>query len=396
MPKFNKTDILNTLNKLNISHKFSNFMRKQSPTSRILYSLLLGIFFSIVGISLCLCFFFKTYDYVESIMVAEASRITDAEVNIVDLQVTEDTTLQQVAKELYKNNIITNKNFFLLEAKLDKNYQHLIKGTYTLTSNMPTVEILNLLTTVSTGEKDTLKFTIPEGYTVEQIAERLASLNIVSKKDFLSAVTDRDYDDEYTFLQQIPPDLSYKYKLEGYLFPDTYIIRKNASAEEIVIKMLNRFQDIYDSYASFIPSTGYTGHELLTIASIIEQEVRLDEERPIISGIIDNRIKHNMPLQMCSSVQYSLNKRKAALTYEDLQTNSPYNTYLNKGLPIGPICNPGEACIKAAFFPQDNDYYFFVLKDSKTGSHAFSHTFKEHNEEKSFYKQSDDINFTQN
>lgn len=339
--------------------------------------------------------FFANYTYAEEMIMGESQRLKDPNVRKISLNVKSDTSLENIADALLKNNIISDKLYFMLEAKLEGTDANFIPGEYTISSNMSSTKILDLLTTPIQDNHDTIKFTVPEGYTIEQIAELLERKDILDKDEFLDAITHRNYAADYAFLKEIPNNPDYKYKLEGYLFPDTYIVHKKASPEEIIVKMLDRFDEIYTQYSSFAHSTGYTTHELLTIASIIEQEACLAEERPTISGVIYNRLEASMRLQMCSTVQYCLNKRKSRLTYEDLSSDNPYNTYLYSDLPIGPICNPGEACIKAALFPEDHDYFFFVLKNSKTGSHSFSHSMEQHNAAKTRYKQTDDINFTE-
>lgn len=372
----------------------SKFNGKNKALKRIGMSTLVSFLFLFIGTILCKHFAQSAYDYTETVIISEAARINDSNVVKTELTITDTTTIDDIATHLDEQGIITDKHFFVLDAKLEKMTSGFIPGSYTISSNMPSIEILTLLTTSLDTEDTVNKFTIPEGYTIDQIAETLAMKGIVSKEEFIKAVTERNYSTQYPFLNEIPENANYKYKLEGYLFPDTYIVRKDVSAEEIVVKMLDRFDEIYASYSSMAHSTGYSTHELLTIASIIEQEARLEEERATIGGVIYNRLNGNMRLQMCSTVQYSLNKRKATLTYEDLQKESPYNTYLHNDLPIGPICNPGEACLKAAIFPEEHDYLFFVLKDSEAGTHAFSRTIAEHTAEKNLYQQSSDINFT--
>lgn len=362
---------------------------------RMTLSGLISVIILILGIKYCRQFFFSSYGYTEGVILAESDRVKSATVTKIDLTITDQTTLDDIAHFLYENQIITDEKYFIYEAKLEGSSNGFIPGDYTISSNMSSTKILEILTTPVNDEDSTVKFTIPEGYTIEQIAETLDEEGIVSKKDFLSAITSRDFSLEYDFLKELPNHSGYKYALEGYLFPDTYIVRKDTSPEEIIVKMLDRFEDIYSNYSSYAHSTGYSTHQLLTIASIIEQEAKINEERATISGVIYNRLSDGMRLQMCSTVQYALNKRKSNLTYTDLEKDSPYNTYINDGLPIGPICNPGEACIKAALFPESNDYYYFVLKDSETGSHAFSSTIGEHNTEKALYKQTEDINFTE-
>ena len=151
--------------------------------------------------------------------------------------------------------------------------------------------------------------------------------------------------------------------------------------------MLNRFDEIVKpEYYKRAQELGYTMDEIIIIASIIEQEAKLEEERPRVAGVIYNRLESDIPLQMCSTVMYALGKEKIVF-YIGFGGRFPYNTYLHGGLPVGPICNPGEASIKAALYPEEHDYYYFVLMDEETGEHVFTSTGEEHNAAKKKYNQ---------
>jgi UPF0755 protein len=329
------------------------------------------------------------FNYTSNIVTADAAREKNPNIKEISIEISDTTTIKDLSTYLYEKGFISNPFYFRIESKLSKLDTQLKPGKYSISSNMSSTEILKLFTSNMTAEEETIKFTIPEGYTIVQIADKLESMDIVSKEDFLSAVNNRSY--EYDFLKAVPNNV--KYALEGYLFPDTYIVRKGASPEEIIIKMLNRFEEVISQYSNYLDTSDYNLNQILTIASIIEQEAKLSEERPIISGVVYNRLNEDMKLQMCSTIQYVLEKRKTALSYSDLEVNSPYNTYKNSGLPIGPICCPGEESISAALMPEENDYFFFVVKDEEEGSHSFSTTAKEHELNKSRYQQNIDKNF---
>lgn len=363
-------------------------MKKGKTYIRLLLNLFItiGIFiFSIGGSYLA---FNGGLNYTLNILEESKARQLNPNIRQLHLEVNDSFQLEELTNILYESNFIVNKFWFTLQGELSDFNQKFIPGKYSISSNMTNSEIIDLLTT-PTKEKNTVKFTIPEGFTVLQISNRLDDLGIINKEDFLKAVNEREYD--YSFLKSIPLDS--KYKLEGYLFPDTYIVNKDATSEEIIIKMLNRFEQVISQYSQYIYNSSYTLHELITIASIIEHEAKLNDERPLISGVIYNRLESNMMLQMCSTVQYDLEKRKSNLSYQDLDIDSPYNTYKQIGLPIGPICSPGEASLKAAMSPEAHDYYFFVLKDPKVGSHAFSRNASEHEQNKLTYTQLTDKNF---
>ncbi|WP_074463578.1 endolytic transglycosylase MltG [Cellulosilyticum sp. I15G10I2] len=364
-------------------------MFKRGSTIRFTLSTILSLALLIVCIVGSARAFSYFFNYTSNIVESDASREKNPNIKEISIEILKGTTVKELADLLYENDFISNPFYFRLESKLSKLDTQLKPGKYSISSNMSNTQILKLLTSDMTVAEETIKFTIPEGYTIIQIADRLENLNIISKESFLDAVNNREYD--YAFLRNLPRDT--KYALEGYLFPDTYIVRKGATPEEIIIKMLNRFQEIISQYSNYINSSEYSLHEVLAIASIIEQEAKLSEERPIIAGVIYNRLNSDMKLQMCSTVQYVLEKRKAALSYADLEVVSPYNTYTNTGIPIGPICAPGAESISAALMPDTNDYYFFVVKNEAEGSHSFSATASEHERNKTRYKQSVDKNF---
>lgn len=364
-------------------------MFRKGSTIRLILSYMLSISLLVLCILGSLKAFFYFYNYTSDIVARDALKEKNPNITEITLEVSETTTMKDLADYLYEKQFISNPFSFRIEGKLKKLEDELRPGSYSISSNMSNDEILKLITSDVSAKEETVKFTIPEGYTITQIADKLDSLEIVTKESFIDAVNNRTYN--YPFLKDIS-DQS-RYKLEGYLFPDTYIIRKGATPEEIIIKMLNRFEEVTSKYANYIDTSAYSLNQILSIASIIEQEAKLSEERPVISGVIYNRLNADMKLQMCSTIQYVLEKRKAALSYSDLEINSPYNTYKNPGLPIGPICCPGEESISAALMPEENDYYFFVVKDEEAGSHSFSKTAKEHERNKTKYQQSIDKNF---
>lgn len=364
-------------------------MAKKRGARRIILNTILSIIFILVGIVSCKRVLFYAYEYTLGIIENEAAREATSAITEMKLHITSDTTLEEISETLYKNAFISNPFYFRLEAKIGGTADSFNPGDYSISSNMSSAQILTLLTSDITNEEETVKLIIPEGFSIVQIAERLEALKLVSKEAFIAAVNTREYD--YDFLKDIPADT--KYKLEGYLFPDTYIIRKDATPEEIIIMMLNNFENVISEYSSYVSGSSYNLNQILSIASIVEEEAKLSEERSIIAGVIYNRLEADMKIQMCSTIQYILEKRKTALSYADLEVDSPYNTYQNPGLPVGPICSPGEDSIRAALMPETHDYYYFVVKDTEIGSHSFSSTGAEHEQAKLRYKQSIDKNF---
>ena len=166
--------------------------------------------------------------------------------------------------------------------------------------------------------------------------------------------------------------------VEGFLFPDTYYITEQENPGNLVRVMVNRFEEVYrqETEASNV-SGEYDVFDIVTVASIVEKEAFLDGEKPLIAGVIYNRLRKNMRLDCDVTIQYGLNKFGRRLTYADLASDSPYNTYIHRGLPPGPICNPGRASLRAALYPEQTDYLYFVSKNN--GTHHFSATLAEHN-----------------
>ncbi|MCT4543624.1 MAG: endolytic transglycosylase MltG [Vallitalea sp.] len=317
----------------------------------------------------------NVYHYSYKLMVKTPKQ--DIVVRTVDIKIPKGASTKQIANVLHENDLINNIYYFLLYSKFtgnDSKYQY---GDYTLNTGMTEEQIAKILITEG-AKKETIKFTIPEGYTVAQIAKKLAKENICKESEFLEAVNNVTYD--YKFIDQIPDR---NLKLQGYLFPSTYEIYKNSTAQQIVSIMLKQFDKVFkDEYYERAEALGKEVDEIITIASIIEREVRVDSEREKVAGVIYNRLNKPMKLQMCSTVMYALGKPRDRLLFQDLDIDSDYNTYLHLGLPIGPIANPGEESIRAALYPEDNDYLYFSLINAETGEHEFNKTLEGHNKVK--------------
>ncbi|WDC83769.1 endolytic transglycosylase MltG [Caloramator sp. mosi_1] len=239
-------------------------------------------------------------------------------------------------------------------------------GPYEFNQTMSLKQIFNMINNGET-DKNIIMVTIPEGFTVKQIAEKLKSLDVIKDSDsFLKEAQEGNFN--YEFLVGIKDRPS---RLEGYLFPDTYEIKKGMSNYEIINIMLKRFDDVYKkNIKGKIKNESMTLDDVIRLASIVEREAKVKEERPIIAAVFYNRLQKDIKLESCATVQYALGRTKEKLTFDDLKINSPYNTYIYKGLPIGPICNPGLASIEAALNPADVDYlYFLVDENKKDGSH---------------------------
>lgn len=282
------------------------------------------------------------------------------------VNITDGMTVSGVAEYMKENEIIRFPYVFRVISRI-KGYDKKIRtGQIEVEAGMSYTEILNELIN---AQPETVKVVIPEGYEIGEIAEKLSVL--VSKEDFYEALN-KDYD--YKFLKDLPDR---EIRLEGYLFPATYAFPIDFTAEEIVDTMLKAFDEAFlDEYYTRANELGMTVDQIVTLASIIERESNSGEDRAKVAGVFYNRLEKNMRLQSCATVQYILKERKPVLSTADTKINSPYNTYINSGLPVGPIASPGEECIKAALYPEDTTALYFVL--GSDGKHIFSDTYDQH------------------
>lgn len=279
--------------------------------------------------------------------------------------VKEGATLKQVAVDLENADIIRNSTLFRLAGRL-MGHDHRIKtGEYRLNGAIPPLKILEI---IKEGRIITHPITIPEGFNLDQIAHLLEQKGFSDKASFLEQARDR------SLMARL--DLSGD-TLEGYLYPDTYRFRRNITAGRIIDVMVKRFRDIVTPLEVRIKDSGMTLKQVITLASIVEKETGSPEERPMIARVFLNRLKKNMRLESDPTVIYGISNFNGNLTKRDLKTKTPYNTYTIRGLPPGPIANPGLAAISAVLNPAEGNYFYFVSKNN--GTHYFSETLKEHN-----------------
>ncbi|MFV0502883.1 MAG: endolytic transglycosylase MltG [Lachnospirales bacterium] len=339
----------------------------------IIAIVVLFIVFNIVKSSLI-----KSFEFGKNIDMSKPKSIT-AEVTI-----SEGDDIVEFATKLEESKIINSAHLFLGESFLTGEIVDIIPGTYALSSDMSIYQIFYTASHPSNimGNNETT-ITIKEGFTLKDIARYLESEGVVPYEEFIEAANSGYYD--YPFLDLIRDKENY---LEGYLFPDTYRVYTTATAEAIINRMLSRFNEVFtDEMKSKADALGKSVDEIVTMASIIEEEISVPEERFHASDVIYNRLNSNMELGMCSTVLYVLDKRKDNLTNEDIATESPYNTYINPGLPVGPISNPGLACLEAALNPTGTDYLYFVINDEDAGSHLFTNSYDEFLKAKEEYGQ---------
>ncbi len=338
--------------------------RKKSKSSFSNASVLIYLFV-VLGISLIL----------SGIAIVSANDIFAfvKEDKSIVVEIPEDATRWQIAKILDKNHVISSAFLFDRFVASVGGDKELNSGKYELNSKMDYRSILYTLQRVSTF-RETVNVTIPEGYTLKQISELLDEKLVCTPEQFYNAV--KSYDFDYDFVKALPESDN---RLEGYLFPDTYQFYVNDDAVNVLKKFLDNFnKKVTKDMRSLAEERGESIQDLITIASLIEREAKLPDERERIAGVIYNRLSSSKYpyLNIDATIQYVVG-HKEQLTQEDLKIDSPYNTYTHKGLPPGPIANPGMECILAALNPEDSSYYFYVAKPD--GSHIFSKTLEEHN-----------------
>ena len=293
---------------------------------------------------------------------------------IITVNIPENASSREVGKILHEKGLIRSSLVFSLYTRLKEVDKQLKAGEYSL---QPFLSVPEIILQLIKGQPDIIKITIPEGYTIQQIAGLLAEKGVIHQESFLQDV------EQGCFNYPFPADLpAVPRRMEGYLFPDTYYLSKNISEHEIIELMLKRFFQEIESlnYVQQARQIGLTLHEALIIASLVEKEAKVDEERPVIAGVILNRLRMGMPLQVDATVQYALGNYRPKLYYKDLEVDSPYNTYKITGLPPSPIASPGSASLLAVVKPENNDYLYYVAKPD--GTHAFARTLDEHNANK--------------
>jgi len=283
-----------------------------------------------------------------------------------EVQVTDGMSFKAIAATLRKEGIIRYRGYFELIGRIEGISRKVRVGYYGLSTNMSLWEVLDAL---RKGKIIEYEVVIPEGYNVYQIAWTLSGTPLVSDpQEFIKLVKNK----EFVHSLGIEAD-----SLEGYLFPDTYFLPKGIKMEDIPRKMVQRYKAAFvDSYRNRAKELGFSEHQIITLASIVEKEAKVPSERKLIAAVYHNRLKLGMKLQADPTAVYGTKAWITKVTAQDLKRKSPYNTYLHKGLPPGPIANPGEGSILATLYPDNADYLFFVAQGD--GSHFFSKDFDTH------------------
>lgn len=291
----------------------------------------------------------------------------DAQENIY-MTVKSGTTASEISDKLTKLGVIDSKMRFWWLMKLQGDANKFKTGTYAFKPHMDEQAVLDKLVA---GDTTIVKFTIPEGFGVKEIAKRLADEGLVDENEFLEKA--KNYA-PYSYMKKGP---NVRYAAEGYLFPDTYELQSDATPE-IIMKMMTQDFDnrLTPEMRQQAAAMGLSIHDLITLASLVEKEARYDEDRPIIAQVFLKRLQIGMPLQSDAPLQYLMAGPKEDVSLADTKIDSPYNTYQHQGLPPGPIASPGMKAINAVLHPAATDYLYFVA--DRQGHNHYSTTYEEH------------------
>ncbi|AAK79651.1 UPF0755 protein [Clostridium acetobutylicum] len=288
--------------------------------------------------------------------------------NDVSFQVNNGDNPYSVMNRLDKQNMIKNKLFIKAYIKYNKVPGDIKPGLYSIKKGESSKKFFQ---DIAEGNfsSDYVKVTIPEGYDIEEIANLFDKKGLINRDEFINACKN------YSIPKYIKNDDNRKYKLEGYLFPDTYEFKKGTKGKDIIDTMIKRFDEVFKQAQKDTGKSGSDVDQTIIMASVVEREAEVDKDRPVIASVFFNRLKIKMKLQSCATVEYALGHHKNKLSNADLKTKSNYNTYLIDGMPEGPICSPGKESIKAALNPSSTNYIYFVSNND--GTHFFTSDYNE-------------------
>lgn len=355
----------------------------------------------VLGISLLIVFFIArfTVNYVLSNYINPVD-MNDA--TPIEVTIPSSSSASSIARILYgacgydKEGLISSTAAFKVYVDFVGKANSLKAGTYVFSKNMSVKQIVEELCE-GNAPKATVTFTVPEGYTIVGIGKVLIEKGLISNEaDLLEAARTGSAFTNFAFINDVAAMSSVgsrAYVLEGYLFPDTYEVYADASVETILIKMLNRFNEVFtDEYLTRAQQLNMTMDQVLTLASLIEREAQAPGDFAKVSAVFHNRLSQNMPLQSCASLSYVLGVTKYVFNEDERATDSLYNTYKYNGLPVGPVCNPGKAAIEAALYPNEEylagGYLYFCNQNpAETSELVFAKTYEEHQANVEKYQQ---------
>lgn len=359
--------------------KRMRFWRAVRPACELILSVLLVFFVARAAVRYVVSNYFQPVDSNDATPIA--------------VTVPSSASASSIARILYgacgpeEEGLISNTAVFKIYVDFVGKANTMKAGTYILSKNMSVKQMVDIICE-GNPPKATATFTIPEGYTIRDIAAVLLNKGLIkSESAFTEECVTGDAFANFSFISEVTSGSASArdYALEGYLFPDTYEVYADASVDTILIKMLNRFNEVYiDEYAARAAQMNMTTDQVIVLASLIEREAAADEDFSKVSAVFHNRLQSNMPLQSCASLSYVLGVNKYSFNNEELQTDSQYNTYKYNGLPVGPVSNPGRAAIVAALYPNEEylgeDGYLYFCNGNPDESNAlvFAKTYEEH------------------
>lgn len=290
---------------------------------------------------------------------------------VSDISFPPGSGIRNLSNKLKSSGVIRSSWHFALMTRLRGESHRLKAGDYSFSDDMTPDKILRKIVS---GEVNYRKFTLPEGYSIYQAAELLEQKGYFNKKAFIDKCLDKD------LLARLGIKEA---SVEGYLYPATYNLSRGGNEEQLLEQMINRFNIAYSGIRGGEGAGKFSRHEILTLASMIEKEAISEDEKPLISSVFHNRLRLGMPLQSDPTAVYGFRAFSGKVMKSDIKRPSPYNTYLNKGLPPGPIGNPGMESVQAAIDPTKSDYLYFVARQD--GTHQFSRNLVEHNRAVRYY-----------
>ncbi|MEN3012505.1 MAG: endolytic transglycosylase MltG [Dictyoglomus thermophilum] len=295
----------------------------------------------------------------------------------IEVYIPEGASAYKIADILFDNGLIKSKKVFIVTTKLLGKEKELKSGYYLLS---PSYSIFDILDAITQGKGVRVKVTIPEGSSLKDIANILSEKLDLSAERFIKLCNDKDF---INSVMQDYKDFFGRYEdiktLEGYLFSSTYYFNKGVKEEDVIRFLVKSFfyqvRNNIPEYKDRLKALNLSFKDWIILASIVEKEAKVNEEKPLIAGVFINRLRKGYKLQSCATVEYIYGFKKPVLLYKDLEVDSPYNTYIYYGLPPSPICSPSLESLKAVLYPQ-GDYLFFVAKGD--GTHFFTKTYEEH------------------
>lgn len=352
------------------------------PLSSVLIGLLIVVFVSFIGFRYAVSHYFSPVD--------------ENSTQEIEVIIERNDSLGTIAEKLEEAGVIRNHTVFKYYVDFSDMSSKLLAGKFTLSPSMSFDDIISILKRPSAAA-DTTRMTFAEGITIDGYGKLLEKENIFKNSETWKdiAKTGKGYNEKYSFIQEVidkqnSSEKKRNYILEGYLFPDTYEFYLSSNETQIIDRLIAQFDRVFtEEYRARAEELGMSIDDVVTLASIIEKEAKTDDFKKV-SAVFHNRLHSDMPLQSCATHQYFMPVKKIAYNSEELQVDSPYNTYLYGGLPAGPICNPGKAAIEAALYPDEaylnGGYLYFCLGDPNTGETVFAQTYEEHLRNQAKYK----------